>query len=212
MILKVNSQKIVSEILMTSKLVVPRPSKKVVDSYLKLWDELENYSLQESSIEKLFGKTYPKNIDLDDVLIKVCSLNTFYSTNIFSPFTVAKHIINLKVDQSLRVGDLDIVNKIAKVTMKGGQVKNFYSFASKYCSHHNRKEYPIYDSFVEKMLLYFRKYDRFATFHNKDLKQYGKFRDILLSFRKFYDLEDYDLKKIDKYLWLAGKEYFPRKY
>lgn len=33
--------------------------------------------LQESSLRKLFAETYPRNVDMDDVLIKVCSLNDF---------------------------------------------------------------------------------------------------------------------------------------
>ncbi len=103
-----------------------KPSQKEVEIYLKLWNNLENYTLQESSLKKLFTKTYPLNNDLDDVLIKVCSLNDFYSTNIFSPFTVAKHIISLNIDDNLASNDLGIVNKIAEVEMKEGKIKNFY--------------------------------------------------------------------------------------
>jgi len=105
-------------------------------------------------LNKLFFETYPLNNDLDDVLIKVCSLNDFYSTNIFSPFSVAKHIVSLGIDESLARNDLEIVNIIAKVKMNGGKIKNFYSFATKYCSHHKPTVYPIYDSYVDKMLMY----------------------------------------------------------
>lgn len=62
---------------------IPNPSITEVKIYLQLWASLENYTLQESSLRKLFTKTYPINSDLDDVLIKVCALNDFYSTNIF---------------------------------------------------------------------------------------------------------------------------------
>lgn len=126
-----------------------RPSEKEVEKYLGLWSNLENYTLQESSLRKLFTKTYPLNNDLDNILIKVCSLNGFYSTNIFSLFTVAKHILKLQIDESLENEDLSIVNKIAKVKMNGGNIKNFYSFATKYCSHHKPTIYPIYDSYVD---------------------------------------------------------------
>lgn len=95
------------------------PSKGEVEKYLNLWDSLENYSLQESALEKLFMKTYPSNNDLDDVLIKVCALNDFYSTNIFSPFTVAKHIVDLNIDKKILEEDLEIVNEIALVKMNG---------------------------------------------------------------------------------------------
>jgi len=198
--------------MMRKHLDINKPSQTEVEKYLKLWDSLENYTLQESSLRKLFTKIYPLNNDLDDVLIKVCSLNDFYSTNIFSPFTVAKHIVKLEIDNSIAQNDLTIVNKIAKVEMNGGKIKNFYSFATKYCSHHKPTVYPIYDSYVDQILLYCKNRDNFDDFSKEDLKIYVKYRRILENFRKYYRLESFDLKQIDKYLWQAGKKYFPKKY
>jgi hypothetical protein len=62
------------------------------------------------------------------------------------------------------------------------------------------------------MLRYFRKVEGFYNFDNSDLKDYPKFKNILLKFKMFYKLEAYSLKDIDKYLWQAGKKYFPKKY
>jgi hypothetical protein len=197
---------------MKNKLDLIRPSKKEIDYYLNLWDSLENYTLQESSLGKLFTKTYPLNNDINDVLIKVCALNDFYSTNIFSPLTVAKHIVGMKIDPDLEKDDLEIVNKIAKVKMHGGKIKNFYSFATKYCSHHKPTIYPIFDSYVEKFLLYFRNIDKFSDFSQQDLRNYTHYKNILLDFRTYYYLEEYNLKQIDQYLWQAGKVYFLKKY
>jgi len=195
---------------MASILNIPNPSKSEVTRYLEKWNSFENYVLQESSLFKLFTKTYPFNTGLDEVLIKVCTLNDFYSTNIFSPFTVAKHIAALKIDDDLKNGDLNIVNKIATIKMNGGKVKNFYSFATKYCSHHQPTVYPIYDSYVEKVLIFFKKRDSFSDFSVQDLKSYSAFRKVLLDFQTFYHLEDFNLKQIDQYLWQLGKEYFPK--
>lgn len=197
---------------MANNLEIKRPSKTEVEYYLKKWNSLENYVLQESSLKKLFSETYPFNNELDDVLIKVCALNDFYSTNIFSPFAVAKHIVALKIDSYLAKDDLEIVNKIAEVKMNGGKIKNFYSFATKYCSHHKPTVYPIYDSYVDKMLMYFRKDDNFSNFSNQDLRLYSFYKKILMDFRKFYGLELFNLKQVDQYLWQAGKKYFPKKY
>ena len=47
---------------------------------------------------------------------------------------------------------------------------------------------------------------------NADLKNYLKFNEVLQSFIEFYNLEEYNIKQIDKYLWQLGKEKFPRKY
>ncbi len=76
-------------------------SPEQVAKYLDTWDSLENYVLQESSLRELFTQTYPRNVETDDVLAKVCSLKDFYSINVFFPFTVAKYIVNLGIDQRL---------------------------------------------------------------------------------------------------------------
>jgi len=191
---------------------INKPSIAEVTSYLKLWDSLDNYVLQESSLKKLFLKTSPMNDNLDDVLIKVCVLNDFYSTHILSPFTIAKHIVRLNIDRRLNKEDLSLVNDIANVRVTGGKRIKFYSFASKYCSHHKPNIYPIYDSYVEKMLMYFKKVDHFYKFKKIDLKNYPLYQNILVQFRKYYGLEGFNLKQIDKYLWQAGKKHYKRKY
>ena len=190
---------------------IPTPTKEEVEKYLKLWDSLENYVLQERSLDKLFFETYPYNIDIRDILIKASALNDFYSTNIFSIFPVAKHIQSLNIDARLQNRDVTLVNDIATVTI-GGKQKNFYSFATKYCSHHFPTVFPIYDSFVEKVLVYFCKKDKFCEFTKEDIKDYGKFKDILIQFKKYYGIDEYNLKDIDRYLWQLGKYYFPRRY
>ena len=188
------------------------PCVEEIIKYLKKWDSLESYTLQENALEKLFNRTYPKNTDIEDVIIKVSSLNDFYSTNIFSPFTVAKHIVALNIDERLEKKDDTLVNDIAKVKMDNGNIINFYSFATKYCSHHNPYEYPIYDSYVDKILRHFRDKDSFYDFKTAKLKEFTSFKEILINFRSYYGLEDYSLKDIDRYLWQLGKEKFPNKY
>ena len=190
---------------------VPDPSIDQVEFYLEKWDGLENYHLQEDALHKLFFKLCPKNIDIVDVLLKASTLNDFYSTNIFSIYPVAKHIRDLDIDERLKAGDVTLVGDIQYVNI-GDTLKNFYSFATKYCSHHNPLEYPIYDSFVDEVLRYFRNSDEFSDFQDVDLKDYIKFKRILNDFRTFYSLDKYDLKQIDQYVWQLGKDYFPKNY
>lgn len=132
-------------------------------------------------------------------------LNDFYNTNIFNVYSVAKHILSLNIDDRLQKGDPTLVDDISKITISGKN-KHFYSFASKYCSHHNPKEYPIYDSNVAQILKYFRKQNDYFTFDNDDLKKYEKFKEILIESQKCYGIEEYDLKQLDRYLWQLGKE------
>ena len=44
-------------------MTITKPSESEIDKYLKKWDSLENYVLQESSLKKLFSVTYPYNIN-----------------------------------------------------------------------------------------------------------------------------------------------------
>ena len=187
------------------------PNDKIIKEYLKSWKTLESYTLQEKSLNLLFKSYCPKNDKIEHVLLKVSALNDFYSTNIYDTYSVAKHILSCNVDSDLERGEVELVNKIAPVTIKG-KTRKFYSFASKYCSHHKPETYPIYDSYVEKMLIYFKRIDEFESFKKDDLKTYSRFIEIIGKFKDHYNLSGFSLREIDIYLWLAGKQYFPNKY
>ena len=185
-----------------------RPTTQVVEAYLAKWNGLDNSAMQERALSLLFHSFCPDNSNPEHVLLKVSALNDFYSTNIFDKYSVARHIVSLNIDQRLKVADKTLVNELAKVEIKS-KTKNFYSFATKYCSHHNPAEYPIYDSYVEKMLVHFSKKDAFAKFKKPELKQYQIFLKTILEFRVHYGLDSFSLREIDIYLWLGGKDAFP---
>ncbi len=187
--------------------ILPTPSAEQVEHYLALWDSLEDYHLQENALDRLFFSLCPLNTDISDILLKVSVLNDFYSTNIYKVYPVAKHILDLDIDDRLQRGDVTLVDDIKSVTISG-KTLNFYSFATKYCSHHRPLDYPIYDSYVDEVLRYYRKVDRFASFQNGDLKEYAFFKVVLEAFRSFYHLEQYNLKELDKYIWQLGKKHF----
>lgn len=93
---------------------IPKPSAGEVEKYLKSWKNLKNYKLQEEALDKLFFELLPSNEEISDILLKVAALNDFYSTNIFSVYPVAEHILSLKIDERLRRGDVTLVNEIQK--------------------------------------------------------------------------------------------------
>lgn len=191
---------------------IPKPTQKELKKWLDNWEKMENYRNQENALNKLFHETYPKNKDIEEILIKVATLNDFYSTHILNIFKVAEHIKNIKnLDDRLQKGDKKLVKEIAKVGLKNKNGKKiiFYSFATKFCSHHNDKDFAIYDRYVEKILMHFTKFDNFSKNFTKkeDLKEYPKFKNILLDFRVYYEL-DCNLKELDRYLWQLGRKYF----
>jgi hypothetical protein len=187
------------------------PSPDYLSRYLQKWEGLENYRLQEQSLSLLFKEFCPSNSVLEQVLLKVSALNDFYSTNIFDTYSVAKHILGMKIDSRLSSGDLSLVNELAMVTIRDKK-RSFYSFASKYCSHHFPDSYPIFDSYVERMLLHYARADSFSSFRKEHLRHYESFVRIIREFQAFYRLGQFTLRQIDIFLWLAGKDSFLPKY
>ena len=180
------------------KSLPPKPSISEVNKYLNEWKNLEGYTSQEEALNKLFLELLPGNSEIADILLKASCLNDFYSTRIFDIYPVAKHILSVKeLDKRLKAGDIKLVCELGNVKI-GDNKRYFYSFATKYCSHHNPIYFPIYDSYVEKVLVYFNKVDKFSSFRTKDLKDYRKFKGILLDFQRYYKLERFYLKEIDQ--------------
>lgn len=195
---------------------IPKPTQKELEKWLDNWEKnknMKNYRNQENALNKLFHETYPKNNDINEILIKVATLNDFYSTHILNIFKVAEHIKNIEnLDDRLQKGDEKLVKEIAKVGLKNKNGKKiiFYSFATKFCSHHNDKDFAIYDRYVEKILMHFKKLDDFSKnfIKKEDLKEYSNFKSILFDdFRVYYKL-DCNLKELDRYLWQLGRKYF----
>ena len=183
------------------------PSVKDAEWFLEYWKNLPSYSNQEKALDKLFMGICKRNDNIEDILIKCSSLNDFYSTNIFDIHSVAQHILSLKIDERLEDGDLSLVDEISHVEVNG-KVHTFYSFATKYCSHHNPERYAIYDSYVEKVLISMNSRDHFMDFKQEELKDYETYMSVVDAFKKRYGLTQYNIKQLDQYLWQLGKWYF----
>ncbi len=149
--------------------------KKFYDRVLGIYDsdKYESYREQEKVIENIFSengvfaKLGRENLE-QIVLLKVSVLDSFYSTNLakFGIYEVAKHIAELEVEskihQKIRNANpknydelKGIIEQIAECERKDSKKKVFYSFATKYCFHHNQNAFRIYDSFVREVLILF---------------------------------------------------------
>jgi hypothetical protein len=97
-------------------------------------------------------------------------------------------------------GELEAVSLIAACP----NLKEYPSFASKYCSWHNPTAYPIYDGNVRECLWCYKKKDAFAKFQKEDLYYYKRFVDIVIRFRKYYELESLTFIQLDHFMWHLG--------
>lgn len=189
---------------------IPTPTPKCVESVRSRWHENEKFQEQEKAIKLLYWDHFPRHDNLAEVIVKVTVLNAIYSTNVYYRFELAKRIVELNPAERLVAGDTTLVNELAAVQV-GEKTHHYYSFATKYCSQHEPKKFPIYDSLASNVLCHFASKDKFSDFQAKDLKNYPRYVAVIKEFQKYYGLEQFSLRWIDRYLWFTGKDAFGRK-
>lgn len=194
------------------KTKLEKPSIELVQKYIHEFDLEEKENPKDSSLDLIFN-TFKNNDVFEEIYLKISVLNSFYSTNIYDLNKIAKHILKLNIDEVIKAGDANLVNAIASghgiasKKSENGKEISFYSFATKYCSWSNNSQYPIFDSFIEKVLMNYKN-QKLLDFKNDDLKNYPKFKNIIDSFKDTFDLKEFSYKEIDKFLWKFGKENF----
>ena len=119
---------------------IPTPCIEEVEKYLMKWEEDETISLHSSTLKLLFEVLLPENKKKEHIIIKINTLNDFYSAGVLYKeiIPLTEHIYELDIDEKLKDGDPTLVDKI----MNAKDVRKVYSFATKYCSHHNPNKYP----------------------------------------------------------------------
>ena len=188
--------------------------KDEIDRYNKEYDEIllkpsaqitieDRYTIAESIIRQTFNE---EGNDISGIYKKVVLLNSLYSTNIFGTFNVAIKIHKItNFQKRVNDGDLTLIDEI-RYNDIGGKTKDFYSFATKYCHHHNSKCYPIFDVIVADMISSNLKINDIKVLKNK-LRQYPYFKRMIDKLAEVWELpDDYQYAKLDKFLWNKGKE------
>ena len=179
------------------------PTIALVEQEGKTFDD--DNQLIEDTLGLLWAQ-YPKNTDLRHVYVKVLVLNKLYATRVNDNHveTLARHIhelaLHAKLDQLLGTGAFEAVFLIARCA----GIKEYLSFASKFCSWHNQGAYPIFDRNVRECLWAYQERDRFADFKKDDLFYYLKYVDKITTFRSHYGLDSLNFKELDKFMFLVG--------
>lgn len=196
------------------------------------------YASTECYLNYLFRIKYPENTDVEQVYAKVHALNVLYGAGVFTvdEEPMAKHIVSVKdLDSRLRGGCEDVVKEIACFSREPKRVirkdkktyvksRTYYVFATKFCSFHQPKLFPIVDSTVRKLLCDFlngKKGDHACTDRSKPsitltklscIDQYSLYKEAVCMFMKWYESlganEEYRLrcfKKADMFLWTYNK-------
>lgn len=203
---------------MANKRKLEHPTPQLLSKYLKDHSNKDQYKKEDEVFGQLIQQ-YPTNDKITDVILKATVINSIESTWIFDIYQVAEQIKNMKIDARLKMGLPDLVDDIARATIRVNG-RRCFSFASKYCHHHNQEAFPKCDRYVRHMLKAYRDEQKFQfnsfdsneliRFH-KNLK-YSRFKYILTKFREHFKLTEFTFRQIDIFLWMYGKECFPPKY
>lgn len=182
-----------------------RPTPDLVTQANARFDQDDRYGTADRILSRVFSH-HPRNAEFEEVLIKVVLLNGLYNTNVLAVTDMARHIQQLGIDEELAVGSTDVVGCIAALTIRG-KTRRYYSFATKYSSWHRPDQYPIYDSLVERLLWLYQAQFSFANFRRPELRHYENYKAVVSAFRRYFGLDDFTFKQLDKFLWVTSKDF-----
>lgn len=120
-----------------------------------------------------------------EVWTKVTLINSLYSTNIYDTYSVAKRIIeNKKFDELVLSEDVSCREKAFRWIEEsklgtGENTRRLTSFASKYCSFHNKEGYAIYDQYVVNVLAILKKQGKVSYTSQESLKKPIVLKEVL---------------------------------
>ena len=184
-----------------------RPNPDMIAYYVD--NKWSAYQFDEDTLKLIFAKFNDTN-DPKHMYARLLALNSIYSTKLDSNKLriLADVLIEQTTDINLNDYSPDIVDNI-RTGFKDEYGYDPYSFVSKYFSHINEDAYPIFDSYVKMMLLWYRHIFEDFDFDIDDIDDYDRFKTILENFISIFDL-NCNLRTADKFLWTAGKEFFPQ--
>jgi hypothetical protein len=186
---------------------LPTPTVETIEAECREFDAEPYTKLSEEALGCL-REAFPRNAQVSHVLLKVIALNRLYSTRVndVDIWPLANHIAGLGIDDLIERGDPSAVWRVYSCE----NLRMYYSFATKFCSWHNPRRYPIYDRNADECLWAYKKHDGFADFRRQDLGYYEKLITIVDAFRKHYSLDRFSFKEIDKFLWRTGAKILER--
>lgn len=175
--------------------------------------EYEN-SHEERALRGLFS-FLPRNDDPAHVLLKVCAVNSIYSTHVFAVRELANHICDIAVDLDQLIADgdphaFDLLERFELKNEHREHVFHLYSFASKYLSWHKPEKYPIYDRYA---WAYIRALSKQSNMPSRD-DQLWPYANYLVAIRQIaekFGVSQFSYKQLDAFFFFEGEKLFPKK-
>lgn len=178
---------------------------------LHIEQECDSFDKEELVVESTLDAlmtAFPRNQEFTHVHIKVVTISQLYRARVknIDAEPLAKHIWSIRnLDALLDAGSPKVVGLIHDCSSTRSK---YYSFATKFCSWHNQKDYSLWDYNVDEALWSYKRQDGFAKFKRYELLDYPRFVSIVKQFRDHYGLQKHSLKNLDKFLWRTGANLF----
>jgi hypothetical protein len=117
----------------------------------EVMDDHPRYADADRAVGWVFDSA-KENERIEQVLSKVCVLNSLYATSVYHVVRMAHHIVSIEdLDRMLDKGELNAVESIRRghgIHLSNGKDRDFYSFATKYCHFHSPERFPMWDTLV----------------------------------------------------------------
>lgn len=184
-----------------------RPSSDMVTYYIN--NKWYTYQFEEDTLNLIFSQ-FNNTQNRQHIFSRLLALNSIYSTELDTKKMVILADVLIDHTKGCNLSNYipDIVDEI-RTDYKTSYNYDPYSFISKYFSHINEDAYPIFDWYVKTMLLWYKSKFEDFDFEISDLEHYDSFKAIIEDFIRVFEL-NCSLRSADKFLWTAGKDFFPQ--
>lgn len=184
-----------------------KPTKVLVEKYLADYNKDPRY-MHEDPLQCRLKDSFRG--DYEDILLVVVVLNQLYGTNLYDVYRMADYIDARKDEilPAIEQGRSEAVGMIASghgIGRSECKESVFYSFATKFCHFLNPNDYPIFDSYVEKMLKAYNRQFGFYADTRSDIRDYAVFKAWVQAFVAYFGLH-FTFREIDKFLWYYGSQ------
>jgi hypothetical protein len=173
-----------------------RAANRLYDQHLKQWQ------LADRALETLHKRV--PGFDAEACLLKVATLNTLYSTNVYAVVRMAEHVRSEMAKPGAKAVGPELVERLAALPPTEEQEgrRRHHVFASKFAHFFiDAERFPLLDSFVLKMLKHHLGKRKYVGDAERPYVRFVAYFDIL---KRLSDLAIRN-RELDRYLWLAGQ-------
>ena len=183
--------------------MITQDIQEVAQHYLDLFHQKDCYFSDDQKRIAYFRKN-PLNNDVNEIVVKISTMEHEQIDDVMaSRRFMADHIASLDIDAALQQGQPEVVEAIAHLDIQG-KPHFLYSFASRYCNWHNMEAYPIYDPAIHKLLNFYRQQTIGAELADEEVYVYSRFKEQMIAFRQYLQMDRYNFKEVDKFIWIYG--------